>query len=273
MGVDEADAATRRLTGLRRAAYSRATTPAERENAVEAQRELAELEQGARTDEAAPDPDPDPASPAEPDASQHTVETPETEAAPSPRRRILVIAIALAIGLGVGFGGGVLSAVASQSAAEREAVAGDPTSEAAQQALSDQLVANLRASEIPYVAAGKTAQIYGPGDSEAAERWFAEPQRPEDIPETLPIDVADPSTLRLVYDNAEWGRVWVVKGTDGSLCLYTLDASATGGGLACTDRASFDANGLGWQITKAGGSSSITLRWDGWDLLVAMNSY
>ena len=269
MGVDEADAATRRLTELRRAAYSRATTPAERESAAEAQRELAELEQGARTDET----DPDPASPAEPDASQHTVETPETEAAPSPRRRILVIAIALAIGLGVGFGGGVLSAVASQSAAEREAAAGDSTSEAAQQALSDQLVANLRASEIPYVAAGKTAQIYGPGDSEAAERWFAEPQRPEDIPETLPIDVADPSTLRLVYDNAEWGRVWVVKGTDGSLCLYTLDASAIGGGLACTDRASFDANGLGWQITKAGGSSSITLRWDGWDLLVAMNSY
>ena len=117
MDVDEADAASRRLTELRRAAYSRATTPAERESAAEAQRELAELEQGARTDEAAPDPDPDPASPAEPDASQHTVETPETEAAPSPRRRILVIAIALAIGLGVGFGGGVLSAVASQSAA------------------------------------------------------------------------------------------------------------------------------------------------------------
>ena len=258
---DQNDDRERYLNELRRDAYARPTTPAGHERAAEAQRQLAGL--AAPVDEPTHSPDDPALEAAQPDAPGKADEA--EPPAHRTRRRSLVIAaaVALAVGLGAGFGGGVISTEARQ-AAEARALVGAESPEAAQ-LMSDQLVANMKASGIPYVGAGTAQLVAGTGDSRAALRWLEREQTPADLP-AEPVPDAVPSSLHLVYESATWGRVWIARGVDDTLCLYWSDG-AEGGSLNCTSVDGFDAGGLSTTIVSSDTAGVLTLRWDGHDVL------
>jgi len=255
------------LDELRRDAYARPTTPAEHECAAEAQRLLAAEESRERAaPESAGD---DPATPLDPAEQLDTDEPGEADEAgppaPPKRRRSLVIAaaVALVVGLGTGFGGGVVGTEARHAAEARDRAAAE--SPEAGQLLSDQLIANMKASGVPYVGAGTAQQISGTGDSGAALRWLEREQTLADLPaETVPG--ADPDSLHLVYESATWGRIWIARGLNETLCFYWSDGPGVGS-LGCTDVEGFDVGGLSTTVVATDTSGVLTLRWDGHDVL------
>ena len=282
---DRADAEHQQyLRDLRRHAFARPLTSADRQRAVEAQQLLADEEARVR---AAALPGVEPARPetrleSRPETRQAPAVEPAVEPAaeseadaeePPPRtsgRRtvLLLTAAALVVGVAVGFG----AARATDDTAAGSAQDASSLSNDAQQTLEDQLLANMRATSAPYVGTGKASWIVGDGDSIAAETWFTRPQTASDLPEQ-PMSVgAEQGSLRLVYTSEEFGRVWVARGIDGDLCLYTLDATGFGA-LSCVSTAEFDKAGLGSQIYSSESTRVLTLRWDGWDFLSSSTAH
>jgi len=286
---DRADAEHQQyLHDLRRHAFARPLTSADRQRAVEAQQLLADEE--ARVAAAArplvesnrPETGPAPAvempvelgfalaaEPASKPASEPEADAGEPPPRTSSRRIVLLLtAAALVVGVAAGFG----AARATDDTAAGSARDASSLSNDAQQTLEDQLLANMRETSAPYVGTGKASWIVGDGDSIAAETWFTRPQTAADLPEQ-PMSVgAEQGSLRLVYTSEEFGRVWVARGIDGDLCLYTLDATGFGA-LSCVSTGEFDKAGLGSQIYSSESTRVLTLRWDGWDFLSSSTAH
>lgn len=277
---DRADAEHQQyLHDLRRHAFARPLTSADRQRAVEAQQLLADeearvaaaarsgVESARRETGSAPAVEMPVEMPVDL-AVELGFDDPEADAEEPPprtsgRRTVLLLtAAALVVGVALGFG----AARATENTTAGSAQDASSLSNDAQQTLEDQLLANMRATSAPYVRSGMASSIMGDGDSIAAESWLTRPQTAADIPEQPMAVGAEPGSLRLVYTSEEFGRAWVARGLEGDLCLYTLDATGVGA-LSCVSTAEFDDAGLGTQIYSMESTRILFLRWDGWDFL------
>ena len=101
--------------------------------------------------------------------------------------------------------------------------------------------------------------VGGPGDLEAAERWFDDSATPRDaFPDTAFLDHLDidPENVRFMgSENGDWS-VWAAKDRNGQLCLVVRDA-LEGGAASCATADEFTRNGISIGLN---GHSSY---WDG----------
>ena len=165
-----------------------------------------------------------------------------------PRRRstALVATAALALGLVAGTVGGLLARA--------------PAAPARDAPLS---------SEPVELAPGEASQLTGRGDPRAAYRWFEEPRAPFDVAAFLVDPRIDRVSMRLVYANRTFGRVWVAQSIDLELCLVVRDA-AERGELECADPLAFRDHGLTVTVDGEDSDQTLFVRWDGEDVLVAI---
>ena len=268
-----------RLEELRRLAYSRPTNPDEEARAAEARRVLAEAAavtgdatatEGATTSgAAAPDTPvpgaavppgaahadpahPAPADPADPGTADRGTDDPDTPppapaASLSRRMLLLVAAVVVALGLIAGaIGGGIVQAQYSAPIVYVPSGAGD-------------LV----------LAPGDAEGIVGRGDPQAAYLWFETAQAPSDVADFVIDERIDSASTRLVYANATFGRVWVAKAVDLSLCLVVRDPSELVG-MTCAEPGEFRARGLAVSLSGVESATNVRVRWDGVQVLVAI---
>jgi hypothetical protein len=175
----------------------------------------------------------------------------------SARRRLRrssapIAAVALALGLAVGTVGGLLARAPATPAAD-EAAAGNSTGEPVE------------------LAPGEASQLDGRGDPGAAYRWFEKPRAPFDVAAFTVDPRIDRVSMRLVYANRTFGRVWVAQSIDLELCLVVRDAVERGR-IACADPLAFRDHGLRVSVTSEDSDSTLFVRWDGVQVLVAIGS-
>lgn len=165
-----------------------------------------------------------------------------------PRWLLPFAAIAL---VGVGVLGGI---AAAEAGATSEVPGNTPTgSETAEPTLTfDDVVVQLPNEEAP-----------SRGDLDAAERWLAVPQTPDDVlagkNNNQALKYFAPDSTRLVQQNRggqPW-NVWVGKERDGDLCLILADPELTEMSWSCANRENFVTYGLTFSINDR------DVRWDG----------
>jgi len=116
---------------------------------------------------------------------------------------------------------------------------------------------------------GETSQLAGRGDPRAAYRWFEQPRAPFDVAAFTVDPRIDRLSMRLVYANRTFGRVWVAQSIDLELCLVVRDA-AERGELDCADPLAFREHGLTVSVSSADADSRLYVRWDGVEVVVAI---
>lgn len=245
------DADDGRLDELRRLAFSRTFSPEEAERAAEAQRMLAAEESRASVEPGPPAPvfteAPDPNDPNAP----YPLDIVEPSGPPVSRLTItLVAAAALVVGV---IGGVVGSGIAGQGGVAEPAAtapsAGDGT----------------------VIVPGEGSLISGPGDPGAAQLWFQSPQTPADIPDVALAPSVETGTLRLAYSSERYGDAFVARATGtGDLCLMLVDPSGMTT-LSCARPEDFGDAGVSIEVLDAASSRGLTLRWDGRQVLVAVD--
>jgi hypothetical protein len=256
--TDINDGRAAHLDGLRRIAFGRAHTPEEQAAAAAAHEALARAE--AEDSAAAAEAEAAEAEAAEAEAAERAaVESAHAETAPDiepdddlepasgeqPARWRVWIAPAL-IALMVGaLAGGALTAVAGGSADATPTPAPTFTPGSS----------GRPAAAIPVTTS--SSFVSGPGDLQAAERWFAGEQREEDkttLFQDSQTGIVAEST-RLV-ESTPHGDVWVAQSSSGGLCLIvgSDDGSA---GATCATAGEFVAKGLTL------GQSNLNVAWDG----------
>lgn len=256
------------LEELRRLAYSRPTNPGEEARAAEARRVLAETAAMApdmtrdatrdtiSADTAAvatpPAATPDttmPPAPTQADPPSDEPDTPPPAPAASVSRRTLLIIAAAVVALGLvagAIGGVVVQAQYSAPIVYVPSGAGD-------------LV----------LAPGDAEGIVGRGDPQAAYRWFETAQAPSDVTDFVVDERIDSASTRLVYANPTFGRVWVAKAVDLSLCILVRDPSELVG-TTCAEPGEFRARGLAVSLSGVESATNLRVRWDGVQVLVAL---
>ena len=162
------------------------------------------------------------------------------------RSTALVATAALALGLAAGTVGGQLARAPSAPAAD--------------------VPATIEPIEL---APGEASLLTGRGDPRAAYRWFEKPRAPFDVAAFTVDPRIDRVSMRLVYANRTFGRVWVAQSIDLELCLVVRDA-AERGELECADPLAFRDHGLSVTVSSEDSDSTLFVRWDGEDVLVAI---
>jgi len=261
------------LEELRRLAYSRPTSPGEEARAAEARRVLAETAamasdmardatRGTIPADTAPvatppdtkpaatsDTTSPPATPTQPDPPSDEPDTPPPAPVASVSRRTLLIIAAAVVALGLvagAIGGVVVQAQYSAPIVYVPSGAGD-------------LV----------LAPGDAEGIVGRGDPQAAYLWFETAQAPSDVTDFAVDERIDSTSTRLVYANPTFGRVWVAKAVDLSLCILVRDPSELVG-MTCAEPGEFRARGLAVSLSGVESATNVRVRWDGVQVLVAL---
>ncbi|WP_086459544.1 hypothetical protein [Agreia sp. VKM Ac-1783] len=102
------------------------------------------------------------------------------------------------------------------------------------------------------------------GSAASAEHWFDEPQKDTDrLAQT--VGNIDPSSTRAVDPRVEGWQVFVAKDTAGGFCVIARETPNGVAGAGCATPDQFTSAGI---LLNTGGSTSITVYWDGFDLTV-----
>lgn len=115
-----------------------------------------------------------------------------------------------------------------------------------------------------YFLGDPPASTAEPGDLAAAERWFEPAQTDNDLVGVGDLRPEfDRDSVRLVHESA-LARVWVVKQTDGKLCLETTETVSQVTSGTCSTADDFSSRGISVS------SDVLTATWNGGQLRVVL---